>query len=290
MRIISPARQLRVIRAANFSGIPWLVHGFSTRQGGASTCYGGASLNLGYTPEDSQDIVDKNRQRFLLAAGAATNGDPWPLVLLKQIHSDVIYVIRSGYPGQLIGDGLVTNAPELALAVQTADCFPVLLVDARNRAVGAFHAGWRGTLQRIVEKGLGTLRRQYGTEPEDVRAVIGPGIQKCCYQVGEEIKSQFESQFPYARELFHEQYSPDPVRKKYPMLFMSVRPPGHGEAAIKLSLDLAEANRRQLTLAGVPGQQISVLRDCTSCNPRKFFSHRAQKGETGRMMAAIGIR
>jgi len=185
---------------------------------------------------------------------------------------------------------LVTNVPQIALAIQTADCFPVLLVDAKHRAVGAFHAGWRGTLKRIVEKGLGTMRHEYGTQPHDVLAVIGPGIHKCCYEIGEELRSQFESQFEYGRELFQELYSPDPIREKYPMLFLNVRPPGHGDTATKLYLDLMDANRRQLVMAGVPENQISLLSYCTSCKTRRFFSHRAERGVTGRMMAVVGIK
>ncbi len=282
--------KLFILHAASLNRLPWLVHGFSTRKGGASTCYGGPSLNLGYTKEDSHETVDKNRRNFLLAIGAASARKPWPLVALKQIHSDAIHVVNPGDSGQLVGDGLVTSAPQIALAVQTADCFPILLVDTKNRAAGAFHAGWRGTIRRIVEKGLGVMRRQYGTEPEDVHAAIGPGIQKCCYEVGEEIRGQFESQFDYASELFHDLYAPNPIREKYPLLFMNARPPGHGEAATKLYLDLQEANRRQLILAGVPDRQISALKDCTSCSGKNFFSHRAEKGVTGRMMTVVGIR
>ena len=227
---------------------------------------------------------------FLRAIGAAEKGQPWPLIAPKQIHSDIIHVIRSTGPEQLAGDGLITNLPQIALGIRTADCLPVLLVDKRNRAVGAFHAGWRGTAQRIVEKGVGAMRREYGSRPEDIYAVIGPGIQKCCYEVGDELLAQFESQFPYAGELFHTVQDSDPVRKKYPLLFLNQRPPGHGDLCIKLHLDLREANRRQLLDAGVPEKQITAMKDCTSCNTTQFFSHRAEKGRTGRMMAVIGIK
>jgi YfiH family protein len=286
----SSVRKLRVLQATNLKKIPWLVHGFSTRTGGASKYYGGHSLNLGLTKEDSGETVEKNRRRFLLAVGAADGRTPWPLVALKQIHSDLIHVVKSKKPARLVGDGLVTNLHEMALAIQTADCFPVLLVDRRNHAVGAFHAGWRGTVKRIVEKGLGIMRHEYGTRPEDVLAAIGPGIQKCCYEIGEEVRAEFESQFADARELFHEKYSPNPIREKYPLLFLNVRPPGHGESATKLYLDLAAANQRQLLAAGVSQGQIQIMQYCTSCNTRKFFSHRAERGRTGRMMAVVGIK
>ena len=287
---IVAASKLRVLQAPNLRNVPWLVHGFSTRRNGASKCYGSRTLNLGFTKEDKRESVEKNRTLFLKAAGAADRRKPWPLVALRQIHSDVIHVVKSPKPARLVGDGLITHLPQVALGVMTADCFPVLLVDTRNKAVGAFHCGWRGTVQRIAEKGLGIMRREYGTRPEDVQAAIGPGIHKCCYAIGEEVRSEFESQFDYARELFHELYSPDPIREKYPLLFLNVRPPGHGDTATKLYLDIMEANRRQLLGAGIPENQIAVLDQCTSCNTRKFFSHRAERGVTGRMMAVIGIR
>lgn len=290
MMAIVTAGKLRVLQAANLEKILWLVHGFSTRRNGTSKSYGGKSLNLGFTKEDARESVEKNRALFLQALGAAARRRVWPLVALRQIHSDVIHVVKSPRPARLVGDGLITNIPRVALGVMTADCFPVLLVDTRNKAVGAFHAGWRGTVQRIAEKGLGAMRREYGTRTEDVQAAIGPGIGKCCYAVGEEVRSEFESQFAYARELFHELYSPDPIREKYPLLFLNVRPPGHGDTATKLYLDIMEANRRQLLGVGIPENQISVLGHCTSCNRRRFFSHRAERGVTGRMIAVIGIK
>ena len=285
-----PSHALRILQAPALKKIPWVVHGFSTRAGGTSTCYRGKTLNLGFTAHDERSRVEKNRRLLLQAVGAGTRAKLWPLVALKQVHSDLIHVVRSRVPGTLVGDGLVTNIPGIVLAVQTADCFPLLLIDVRNKAAGAFHAGWRGTLQRIAEKGLGVMRREYGTLAQDVCAAIGPGIQKCCYEVGEELKTRFEAQFPYGRELFHEVYSSDPVRQKYPLLFMNMRAPGHGNLGPKLHLDVMEANRRQLLEAGVPASHISVVKGCTACNTARFFSHRAEKGITGRMMAVVGIK
>lgn len=281
--------ELHPAQTPGLKRIGWLVHGFSTRPGGVTTCYGGLSLNLGYTREDSREHVQENRRRFLAALGAVANGKPWPLIANHQIHSDIIHVVRSAGSAQMSGDGLVTNLPGVAIAVQTADCLPVLLVDRVNQVVGAFHAGWRGTLQRIAEKGVGVMRREFGSRPRDIHAAIGPGIQKCCYTVGEEIRHEFESQFAYARELFHEFRESNLVRDKYPLLFVNARAPGHGDCGIKIRLDLGEANRRQLRAAGVPEKQITRLPECTACDTRRFFSHRAEKGRTGRMMAVIGI-
>ena len=278
------------MQAPGFKKISWLVHGFSLRSGGVTSCYGGKTLNLGFTSDDQRDHVEENRKRLLANLGAGARRKPWPLVSLRQVHSDIVHVVRSYDPGPLTGDGLITRLPEIALAILTADCFPVLLVDTKNKAVGAFHAGWRGTAARIAEKGLGMMRREFGTHPEDVRAAIGPGIQQCCYRVGEDLRAKFESQFIYGSQLFREVLDSDPVREKYPLLFMNQRAPGHGDPCMQLHLDLREANRRQLMAAGVPEKQITALKDCTACDTGKFFSHRAEKGHTGRMMAVIGIK
>lgn len=280
---------MQILQASALRRIPWLVHAFSTRPGGFTTAYGGRTLNLGFTKDDLREHVEHNRAKFLIAAGAANKSKPWPLVTLRQVHSDVVHVVRSPKASQLVGDGLVTNLPGVALGIQTADCFPVLLVDTKNHAVGAFHAGWRGTVKRIVEKGVGIMRLEFGSRAQDIHAVIGPGIQNCCFEVGEEVGAAFHSQFDYADELFHSVQESDPVREKYPMLFMNQRAPGHGDQCIKLHLDLREANRRQLLAVGVPEANITALDGCTACNPRKFFSHRKERGKTGRMLAVVGV-
>lgn len=270
--------------------IPWLVHGFSTRVGGFSTAYGGNTLNLGLTKEDSDAAVERNRTTFLRELGAANGKSMCPLVTLPQIHSDIIHCV-SEPPGTLLaGDGLVTSTPGIVLAVQTADCLPVILVDTKLRAVGAFHAGWRGTAKRIVEKGVGEMRRWFGTEPGNIHAAIGPGIHSCCYEVGPEVREKFESQFSYASKLFREIKESDAIREKYPLLFLSARPPGHTSLPTKIFLDLVEANRRQLVCAGVDPKNISASELCTACRPDLLFSYRAEKGNTGRMMGAVGIR
>lgn len=279
--------------------MPWLVHGFSTRAGGSSKCCGGHALNLGFTPHDSKAAVEHNRQAFVsaLAGGVARSSRAvalgrWPLVTVRQIHSDLIHRI-SHIPedsAPLAGDGMVTNVPGILLGILTADCLPVILVDPKRRAVGVFHAGWRGTLKRIVEKGVGEMHRWFGTNPGDLKAAIGPGIRGCCYEVGPEVRSAFEAQFSYGSSLFRESKERNEVHEKYPLLFLTARPPGHSELPKKMFLDLAEANRRQLIDAGVPAKNISDIDLCTSCRKDLFFSHRAEKGVTGRMMAAVGIR
>jgi copper oxidase (laccase) domain-containing protein len=145
-------------------------------------------------------------------------------------------------------------------------------------------------VKRIVETGVGRMRLQFGSRPEDLIAAIGPGIGACCYAVGEEVLSSFESQFAYASGLFREVYDTDPVRTKYPMLFLTQRAPGHSPIGPSLHLDLIEANRRQLLAAGLKPSAIHLVGGCTSCQPDLFFSHRASQGHAGRMLSVIGIR
>jgi polyphenol oxidase len=279
-----------ILTAGLLSKIPWLVHGFSTRKNGVSRVYGSRTLNLGFTKHDSHSAVERNRRMFLQQLGAVTDNDPWPLVTLRQIHSDLVHNINAEPKHQLTGDGLITSTGGILLAVQTADCLPLILVDRKHRAVGVLHAGWRGTLKRIAEKGVGEMRRCFGTEPQHITAAIGPGIHSCCYEVGEEVREKFESQFAYATDLFREVKESDPIREKYPLLFLSARPPGHTTVAYRIFLDLVEANRRQLLDVGVAPKNITVSPLCTTCRPDLLFSYRAEKGVTGRMMGVVGIR
>jgi YfiH family protein len=282
--------QLTILHAGPLTRIPWLIHGFSTRQGGCSRVYGRTSLNLGFTQQDSRAAVARNRNAFLRKLGGTNRGGLWPSVTLRQIHSDLIHYITEPPDKQPVGDGLITRTPGILLAIQAADCLPVVLVDTKRRAIGVFHAGWRGTLKRIVEKGVGEMHRNFGTRAHDLKAAIGPGVHSCCYEVGPEVRTQFESQFAYGAALFREVKESDPVREKYPMLFLTARAPGHSELPKKIFLDLVEANRRQLLAAGVLARNITASPLCTSCRTDLLFSYRAEKGVTGRMMAVAGIK
>jgi YfiH family protein len=288
-----------ILQIAEWKRYPWLRAGFSTRQGGSSSAYGEAELNLGWTPEDPAATVGENRGRFTAALQGKRSAI---LVTVRQFHGGLVRAVENGHgplstpegKAVLRGDGLMTDLPGLLLAIQTADCVPVLVADKRTHAVAAFHAGWRGTLARIVERGIGTMQLQYGSRPQDLVAAIGPAIGACCFAVGEEVRFEFESQFAYAPELFSEVYDSDPVREKYPMLFLTARAPGHSNIGPQIHLDLVEANRRQLLDAGVRASQISLVGECTSCTrvaggSRKYFSHRAEHGFTGRMLSAIGV-
>lgn len=286
----SQKNQVAILDAPPLARIPWLVHGFSTRRGGSSRVYAGRALNLGFTQHDSRSAVERNRAAFLGELGVVQGKKSWPLLTLRQIHSDLIRRVNAVPEHPLVGDGLITDTPGLLLAIQTADCLPVIVVDLKHRAAGVFHAGWRGTVQRIVEKGVGEMRLQFGTRARDCTAAIGPGVHSCCYEVGPEVREQFASQFAYAEALFHEVQESDPVREKYPLLFLTARAPGHSELPKKIFLDLVEANRRQLLALGVRARNIAQSPLCTSCRTDLLFSYRAEKGVTGRLMAVAGIR
>jgi len=206
----------QVYRVRELDSLDWLVHGFGTRVADIPERFGG-------------------------------------LATLKQIHSArcVAAAGRTGVLGQ--GDALLEDTVGSVVAVKTADCIPVLLIDDRQRAVAAVHAGWRGTAAHIVEAAIEGMRARFGTLPADLRAAIGPGIGECCYEVGPEVAEQFGR---------------------------------HGRAHI----DLGGANRRQLLDAGVTPERIYTSNLCTKCQPAEFHSFRRDKEAAGRMYSFVGIR
>jgi polyphenol oxidase len=292
------------VQASGWDKYPWLRHGFSTRLDGVSEVYGPAELNLGWTASDDPAKVAENRRRLVTKIAGANSQAR--LVTLRQVHSGVVRIIEknsgaldgkletSERKAVLRGDGMMTDVPGVLLGVQVADCVPVLVADVKRKAVAAFHAGWRGTLRRIVERGIGRMQLRYGSSPEDLIAIIGPSIGACCYSVGEEVRHEFESQFAYAPELFSEVYDSDPVKEKYPLLFLTARAPGHSNIGPQIHLDLWEANRRQLLDAGLRPESVSVIGECTACTRvaggrLKYYSHRGEAGFAGRMMGVIGV-
>ncbi len=265
--------------------LDWLWHRFSTRRMGGSTSYlpyenqaavqrstlfPAGELNLGLTPEDERGTVFENRARFVQRV---TGSSSVPLATLHQVHSNRTVVVDGGMEFDSIpaADGLITHTPGILIGIQTADCVPVLVIDIQQRIVAGFHAGWRGTVQRVVELGVRRLLVQFGSKPEDLQAAIGPSIGPCCYSVGDDVQSSFGESFEYAAELFQ------------------LNETGSSQAPV-FHLDLREANRRQLLNVGLREESISVVGGCTSCNPELYFSHRASGGKTGRMMAVIGVR
>ncbi len=274
---------IQILQVPALAKIPWLVHGFSTKPGGVSNLDNEKVLNLGFTEWDSRENVIENRRRFQAALGASS----LELISLKQIHSDVIHLFDAAPAEPCRGDASATNRPGLLLSVQTADCLPILLVDPKRRAIAAVHAGWRGTLQRIVVKAIGKMQMQFKTQPADLLAAIGPSIGGCCYEVGTEVATQFLSQFADAPEYFDEFRSGD---EPNPIQWLNMMPPGHQPPPKNVLLDLRKANRSQLLGVGLRPQNIFASDLCTACHRDLLFSYRKEGAHSGRLMSVIGIR
>jgi polyphenol oxidase len=287
---------LRILAAPALAKLAWLVHGFTTRPGGVSelekTGNSGKPervLNLGFTDWDSRENVIENRRKFAETLGAGK----MRMVTLRQIHSDVVHLAnnqRTAPQQPCKGDALFTRERGILLAVQTADCIPILLADLRRHAIAAVHSGWRGTLSRIAEKTLGRMRMEFGTRPADVMAALGPGIRGCCYEVGQEVAKKFAAQFPNARDWFEGPFDAIAVAEgnTHWLPWLTMMPPGHVPDAPGVHLDLIAANRDILAAAGIPPENIFASGFCTACRRDLFFSYRGER-KTGRLMAAIGI-
>jgi YfiH family protein len=282
-KLRTSAESVGFLQVPAFSIFPWLIHGFSTSPGGVSTLNGSKVLNLGFTEWDARENVQKNRKLFQ----SALNANDLTLVSLKQFHSDVVFGFSSVPRQPSSADAAVSNTPNLLLGIQTADCVPILLLDPKKRSVAAVHAGWRGTLQRIVEKTIGRMKMEFKTDPSNLLAAIGPAIGGCCYEVGTEVAAAFHSQFANAPEWFDELRTGD---EPNPLQWLNQFPPGHQPPPKNVRLDLRKANRGQLLAAGLSPQNIFVSDLCTACRPDLLFSYRKQGSESGRMMAVIGIR
>ncbi len=276
-------RGIRILQVPALSKLPWLVHGFSTRPGGVSDLAGEKVLNLGSAEWDTRENVLENRLRFQSALGAYD----LTLVPLKQFHSDAVQLFDAAPVEPCRGDASITNRPGLLLGVQTADCVPILLVDPKKRAVAAVHAGWRGTLRRMVIKVTGQMQMHFGSKPSNLLAAIGPAIGGCCYEVGTEVAMEFKSQFPNASEWFDELRTGD---EPNPLQWLNMMPPGHQPPPKNVLLDLRKANRAQLLDAGLRAQSIFVNDLCTACRRDLLFSYRKEGAMTGRLMAVIGMR
>ena len=274
---------LQVLELTPFAKLPWLIHGFSTRPGGLSQLESEKVLNLGHMEWDARETVAENRRKFQSALGAAAH----QLFPLKQIHSDVIHLFFQNSAGTFKGDASATNRPGILLGVQTADCVPILLVDPKKRAVAAIHAGWRGTLARITQKAVGRMQLEFGSNPSQLLAAIGPSIGPCCYEVAADFVSKFTAQFADAADYFDEPHSGE---EPNPLQWLNMKPPGHQPPPKNVHLDLRKANCSQLLAAGLRAQNIFASNLCTACRTDLLFSHRREGPLSGRLMAAIAIR
>ncbi len=241
-------------------------NGFSTRTGGVSP-FPAEALNLGFFAKDSRENVIENRRRFL----ATLETPDFAIRTLWQIHTNVIRRFDEANVEDTVtqGDAIIGDRTGEFAGVFTADCQPVLLADPRTGAFAAIHAGWRGTLARIVEHAVARMREEFGSRPEDLHAALGPSASGTCYEVGDEVIEQFQKEFHYADDLF-------------------LRP----EGATKRHLDVRAGNLRQLADAGLAPERVYNGEFCTMTRTDLFFSYRREKAEgpIGRLLSVIGRR
>jgi YfiH family protein len=240
---------LDLFQFEHLSRIPGVEHAISTRSGGVSEgrC---ESLNVSYSVGDQPANVDENVRRLAEAVGSR----PDDLFSAYQVHGNAVTLVEPGTEPRPRCDVLITRSPRRTLMLRYADCTPVLLVDPKQRAVAAVHAGWRGSAVRAAGAAVQALQAAFGTNPSDLVAGIGPAIGPCCYQVGRDVVDAFQDR---------------------PALL------AHGK------LDLWEANRLALVEAGVPAEHIEVAGLCTQCQADRFFSHRANGGQPAGRFAAV---
>ena len=238
-----------------------LEHGCFTRLGGVSRSPW-QSLNTGHTVGDDLEHVRENHERICRALGIRRG----ELVSPHQVHSATVQVVGGQDRGRVCEktDALITDTPGVYLMLRFADCVPVLFYDPVRRAVGLAHAGWRGTVKCIARETVRRMGEAFGCRPADIRAGIGASIGPCCYEVGGEVVDAAREAFPDAPHLLSRQ------------------------ASGRWHFDLWAANRYQLALEGV--MQVEAAGLCTACRTDEWFSHRAEKGQTGRLGAVIGLR
>ena len=238
-------------------------HCFTTRFGGVSEGYL-SSLNLGIHRGDKPENVRKNYEILGEALGFSVND----LVFTRQTHTNIVRVVDSSNAGEGLDrevepecDALVTNTPGLVLAAFTADCTPILLHDPVTGAVGAVHAGWRGTVGDIAGNAVRAMAEQFGSRPENIRAAIGPNIARCCFETHADVPDAVRAVLGEEAEAF-------------------IVPAGE-----KFRVDLKGVNAALLGRAGV--RHIEISDACTACEPERFWSHRRVGNDRGSLAAII---
>lgn len=250
--------------------IPFIRHAFSTRLGGVSTgIYSSMNLN-----DDRGDDPAAVMENFRLVAKALQT-ECGRMVLSDQTHTANVRIVTAEDAGKGLTrdqdyqdvDGMITNVPGLMLVTSHADCVPLFFVDPVHRAIGMTHSGWKGTWKRIGRVTVEKMHTEYGSNPENIIAVIGPSICRKCYEVGEELLDAFREEF--SEEQCQAVFSPGK--------------PG------KYQLDLWEANRLILEEAGLMPEHITVSGLCTSCKSDLLWSHRKTKGQRGGLCAFLEL-
>ena len=250
-------------------------HLFSTRLGGVSKgCY--SSMNLSYTRGDVKEDVDENYCRISEVMGHGHRRDDF--VSTFQTHTTYVRVITEEDRGKgpfierdyTDIDGLITNVPGIILSTFHADCPPVYFVDPVHKAIGLAHSGWKGTKGQISANVLKKMHENYGTEAADCICAIGPSICASCYEIGEDVASEFSESFT------KEELEDNKILVPYPNN--------------KYRLDLWSAIKLTLLKSGVKNENILVTDICTKCNPKLMFSHRVHHEQRGNLAAFLCLK
>lgn len=253
-------QNLPLLQFENYQGVASIQHAVFTRQGGVSAAPF-SSLNLSVSVPDDKTHVYANRRRAYGVFGRDTDS----VVHAHLVHGAEVARVTRDHDGTWIAhtDGIITNQPGCALTMNYADCAPVFLFDPRNQAIGLGHAGWMGAVRDLPGALVQAMSAEFGSDPAELLAGIGPAIGPCCYEVGEPVISQVREAFTEPESLLLNGRNGVPVAQD-----------GH------FYFDLPQANRRNLERAGVQHIEMSGL--CTACRTDWFYSHRAEKGKTGR--------
>jgi YfiH family protein len=275
-----------------FARYPALVQAITTRHRPAGPWGAAQDWNLKRRGADPA-VAAANWAAFVTLSGVSLDR----MVAPQQVHGAVVVAVdeadagkgsRPGDPGILGADALITNTPDLYLLTGCADCVPVFVYDPVGGAVGLAHAGWRGTVARIAEQMVGTMTREYGTDPAHCVAVIGPAIGPCCYDVGQEVIDAVRDAYPEADDEWQGEPPLLIWTRRMPQWRMRRGDPPDGEE--RVYCDLWAANRRALLLAGLRAGNIHQSGVCTADQVDRFYSHRAEAGAAGRFMAILGRR
>ena len=260
MKYSNHNQELPALQFESLLNFGHIQHAVFTRQGGVSPAPF-SSLNLSVSVPDDRALVYANRRRAYGLFGRDTDS----VVHAHLVHEAEVARVTQEDNGTWIGhtDGIISNQPGCALTMNYADCTPVFLFDPLNDAIGLGHAGWKGTVRDLPGALVRAMTAEFGSDPARLLAGIGPAIGPCCYEVDELVIGQVRAAFADAGTLLLDN--------------QNGRPRGDGD---RLYFDLPEANRRNLQRAGV--RQIEMSGLCTACRTDLFFSHRAEKGETGR--------
>lgn len=252
---------IKLLRFANLAKNDQVIHFSSTRVGGVSSGHL-FSLNLGHTVNDNPRNVNQNLESLALAIDIKKS----QIVFPKQTHSSNIGIVKSVNEIFPDTDALITNVPGICICVRTADCTPIILYDPVQKAIAVIHSGWKGTVQRISMKTIRIMHKEFGTNPENIIAGIGPSIGPEVYEVGPELIEQFN-------KLFKGNHIITPIINSE-----------------KGFLNLWEANKQILIESGIPEDNIEISGMCTFSNSELFYSARRDKNKTGRLASGIMIK